>query len=336
MQELVADSDLIVGFNLKYDLHILRKCGILEYQDLKKVWDCQAVQFIIQNQQVRFPSLNGAAEYWNLAPKFDLVEKEYWSKGIDTPDIPWKILHEYARGDAVLTYHVYLAQKKYLDQHDKLRQLAALLNQDLVVLAEMEWNGLKYDTEESLKRSEKTKQEIRDIDASIKAIVGNYDFNFSSNDQLSAILYGGTIEFVRHIPYEHTYKSGPRIGLTETRYKHEKTPVTFPPLVKPTKGSELKKLGYFSVEEGVLSQLRCSGPAKQVVGLIIKRKELERLNSTYYEGFPKKMMEMDWPKDELHGQLNQSVVVTGRLSSSSPNIQNMPPEVDELVKTRFS
>jgi DNA polymerase-1 len=205
---------------------------------------------------------------------------------------------------------------------------------DTLVLAEMEYNGLKYDIEESNLRADKLKQELANIEQQLKDILG-VTINWNSPYHISAVLYGGVLKSVEETPYEHTFKTGQRAGQTVTRTHKKEIETTLPRLVEPLEGSDLKELGYWSTDDSTLKRLRLRGSAKSVVGLITKRNELERLSSTYYVGFPKKAREMDWPEGELHGQLNQCVVVTGRLSSSGPNIQNMPPEVDELVTTRY-
>src|SRR3990167_6648416 len=43
----------------------------------------------------------------------------------------------------------------------------------------------------------------------------------------------------------------------------------------------------------------------------------------------------DWPENELHGQLNQCVAITGRLSASQPNQQNVEKDVKEIFITRY-
>ena len=338
LTSLVKDSELIVGFNLKYDLHWLRRYGILEYGQLAQthiVWDCQLAQFIIRNQQERMPSLNSTCEFWGLGQKLDVVEREYWAKGLDTTDVPLDILSEYGMKDVDLTYQVYLKQQEYLKDKPKLARLIRLSMQDLLVLAEMEWNGLRYDVDESNRRAVSVDSEIQEIDEALKGILGNYPFNFNSNDQLSVILYGGTIKFDKATPYEYVLKTGQKAGQTVTRFNHEVTEVPFPRLAQPSDKSKLKKDGYWSTDDSSLSQLKVTGPAKVVVAHLKRRAELERLVSTYYRGFPKKMSEMDWPEGEVHSNLNQCIVVTGRLSSSNPNQQNIPPIVYELVKTRF-
>lgn len=328
IQDICDQADLIVGFNLKYDLHWLRRYGIILPNDVR-FWCCQSAQFVIRNQSEKYPSLNSSCLFWGLGEKLDIVAKEYWDKGIDTPQIPWDVLYKYACQDVDLTYSLFKKQEEYLlRQNPPQQRLISLLNQDLEVLAEMEWNGLRYDMETSYKLGVELEREINKIDENIRGVIGNHPFNFNSNDHLSAILYGGTIEFERLEPYKT------KQGIT--RNHHVKWKTVFPRLVNPIANSEYKKPGVWSTDEATLKELN---PANKMAQTIIKgmqkRARLEKLVSTYYKGFPKKIEEMDWVPGEIHGQLNQCVAITGRLSSSGPNQQNIPPEVYELVRTRF-
>jgi len=110
VQSLVNSFDLLIGFNLKFDLHWIRRYGI----DFSKhsVWDCQLVQFILDNQATPYPSLDGVAAGYGLDSKLSVVNDEYWSKGVDTPEIPRTILEDYLKQDLLLTWQIYQLQLK--------------------------------------------------------------------------------------------------------------------------------------------------------------------------------------------------------------------------------
>ena len=332
IQGLLDKCSLFIAFNAKYDLHWLRK---YELRLPKKVWCTQVAQFVILNQQEKYPSLNSACAYWGLGKKLDVIDEEYWSKGISTENIPWTLLDEYSRQDVDLTYSLFIRQQEYLRENpSKKTQLINLLNQDLLVLEEMEWNGLVFDTELANKRTVKLRNEIEELDKNIRNIIGVYPINFNSPDHVSCILYGGTIRFKTGEPYEHTYKSGSKAGVTVTRYKYTFQDVTFEPLVQPLEGSELAKKGYYSTDAGTFKKLRPKGKARSIIELLQQRAEKEQLVSTYYTGWPNKIAEMRWPENEVHSSLNQCVAVTGRLSSNGPNQQNVPGEVYDCIVTR--
>jgi len=73
----------------------------------------------------------------------------------------------------------------------------------------------------------------------------------------------------------------------------------------------------FSTDEETLESLRSKHP---LPGMILEYRQLSKLLSTYVEGISSRMDE----NSRLHGQFHQNVTATGRLSSSDPNLQNIP------------
>lgn len=331
IQRRIDSYTTIVGFNIKFDLHWIRKYGI-SFMD-KRVHDCQLVHFILTNQQNPYPSLNGVAEYYGLGSKLDVVATEYWSNNIDTPDVPKDILEQYLKQDLELTYQVYLKQKEEISKLPEARQrLISLHNQDLLVLEEMEYNGILFNETQSLVLAEELEKEIKTIDMELSKICNVDGFNFNSKDHLSSLLYGGRIT----IPKKEVigvYKTGERKGQEKEGwidYHYD-----MPRLVEPLKGSELKKDGYFSTDEQTLRSLRNNSVSKKVVELILERSTMEKRRGTYYSGLPELRETQGWVKNTLHGQLNQCVARTGRLSSSKPNLQNFDGEIKELFYSRY-
>jgi hypothetical protein len=157
-------------------------------------------------------------------------------------------------------------------------------------------------------------------------------FNFNSKDHLSCLLYGGRIT----IPKKEVigvYKTGERKGQVKEGWKDHT--YDMPRLIEPLKGSELKKDGYYSTDEQTLRSLRGTGVSKGIIQLILKRSGLEKRRGTYYSGLPELRENQGWSKGSLHGQLNQCVARTGRLSSSKPNLQNFDGEIKELFYSRY-
>jgi hypothetical protein len=157
--------------------------------------------------------------------------------------------------------------------------------------------------------------------------------NLNSNDHCSAFLYGGTIVHETRVPIG-LYKTGEKTG--QTRYKVMKYKFDLPGVCKPLRGSELQKEGYFSTDEDTLRSIKGSRKSGRLLELLLERSKLEKLRGTYYVGIPAKMREIDSFDGRLHGQFNQCVARTGRLSSSKPNLQNMPPEMKQLLVSRYA
>lgn len=344
MQERIDWADLIIGFNIKFDLTWARRMGI-NFQG-KRIYDVQLAEFILSNQTMAYPSLNGCAEKYGLGQKLDVVKTEYWEKGIDTPDIPYYILSEYCAGDVRLTYACYLYQEELFKSQRAKRKLLSLQFQDLLVLQEMEWNGLKYNETKSIELGDELAVELDQICKRLDDYFPDVPINWGSGDHTSACLYGGLIRFEHQEPVG-VYKTGIRAGEVKMGWKEKL--FLLPRLVEPLSRSEsevTKKLSddevklkkgfrVYSTNEATLLSLSAKSKAKSVITDILRRSELEKLRGTYYHGLPAMAREMDWPENELHGQYNQVVARTGRLSSNAPNLQNFPPQVDALIYSRY-
>ena len=78
------------------------------------------------------------------------------------------------------------------------------------------------------------------------------------------------------------------------------------------------KTGQYSTSEEVLLALK---PKHPVVGMILEYRELKKLISTYISALP---TYINPETGKIHTTYNQTVTATGRLSSSNPNLQNLP------------
>ncbi len=90
------------------------------------------------------------------------------------------------------------------------------------------------------------------------------------------------------------------------------------------------KTGY-STDSAVLEELRGK---HAVVELILEHRQLTKLRSTYVDALP---LLVDQYDGRVHTSYNQTVAITGRLSSSDPNLQNIPirTELGKQVRAAF-
>lgn len=327
IQTIIDDHDCIIGFNLKFDLHWLLRYGITG--SLHRCFDTQLVEFILSRQSIPYPSLNNTALSYGLSGKLDVVKLEYWDKGIDTPNIPEGTLREYLKQDVIQTWEVFNKQQERITPENK--GIISLANQDLLTLLEIEHNGMKYNTTESKRLGDKIQEQLNLIDYEMKQFLNCQEFKPSSNDHLSAALYGGILKYPGIETYTFTYKD----GRTKEKTRNCVIERVMPRLIDPLKGSQLAKEGYYATNEPTLRSLRSRGPVKHFIGLVLKRSELEKRRGTYLHGIPEMIKEMDWEENMIHGQLNQCVAITGRLSSSKPNLQNFDKEIADLFITRY-
>ncbi len=158
------------------------------------------------------------------------------------------------------------------------------------VLADMEWRGIRIDSDRLRDLSRRFGAELRDIEHSIFDAAGT-DFNLNSTQQLRQILFD-------------------KLQL---------------PIIKRTKTGP-------STDAGVLVQLADLG--FDVPRLLLDYRELSKLKSTYVDVLPGSV---NPDTGRIHTSFNQTGAATGRLSSSNPNLQNIPVRTPrgELIRQCF-
>ena len=153
-----------------------------------------------------------------------------------------------------------------------------------LVLADMEFTGVKVDLERLQTMGTEIKERLQEMESRIYELAGE-TFNINSPKQLGVILFE-------------------KLGL---------------PVIKKT------KTGY-STSADVLEQLASS---HDVIAEILNYRQLGKLQSTYVEGLQKVVHE-----SKIHTRFNQALTQTGRLSSTDPNLQNIPIRLEEGRKIR--
>ena len=87
------------------------------------------------------------------------------------------------------------------------------------------------------------------------------------------------------------------------------------------------KTGY-STAADILEKLKSEDP---IVGLILEYRQLTKLKSTYADGLANYISHED---ERIHGKFNQTITATGRISSTEPNLQNIPIRMELGRKIR--
>jgi len=88
------------------------------------------------------------------------------------------------------------------------------------------------------------------------------------------------------------------------------------------RGAKRTRTGQASTGAEVLEELRGIHP---VVELVLEHRQLQKLKSTYIDALP---LMVNSETGRVHGSFNQTVAATGRLSSTDPNLQNIPIRTD--------
>lgn len=101
----------------------------------------------------------------------------------------------------------------------------------------------------------------------------------------------------------------------------------------PTKGLKKTQRGYYSTNARVLEELARD---YEIVRLILEYREKTKIKSTYLDTLGP--LAQSYGDGRVHTTYNQTITATGRLSSSNPNLQNIPTrsELGHTVKTAFS
>lgn len=127
---------------------------------------------------------------------------------------------------------------------------------------------------------------------------------------------------IRDLAGEETFNIGSPMQLSH---------VLFDVMGLPTKGLKKTKRGYYSTNAKVLSDLARD---HEIVRLILDWREKSKIKTTYLDT----LGPLRRGDGRVHTTYNQTITATGRLSSSDPNLQNIPTrsELGRTVKTAFS
>lgn len=342
LRSILDTCTTLVGFNIKFDLHwIARALGSPVFK--AKIFDCSLAEYILSGQTSGFISLNEALTQYGLDTKEDLVA-EYWNAGISTEHIPKDILESYNNWDVIQTEALWRVQNQLLSRPQQT--LLMLSGEDLKALQHAEYHGIKFDYEKAKAKLAECDEKIfgieRDLGVFICDLPDTFQFNWDSGDHLSAFLYGGTLEYSYSVPEQAVYKSGPNKGQTYTRNRWHEASCTFPKRFSPLEGSEIAKTRnnpeattrFYQVDAPTLRQLKGTKDDKKILAYLDERSKILKVKEMIMT-ILNKATEANWTDGCIHPQFNQNVVRTGRLSSSGPNMQNTPVEVDELLISRY-
>ena len=338
----IHNIKVLVGQNIKFDLHHYRKEGktigkipVVDWLKDNKIWDTQLAEYLLTGQESKYASLDEMCEKYGLPNKDSGVKAIFDSgKGADAVDA--EVLRKYLIQDVQNTEAIAFKQMEEAYNTNKLPLIEAMMDA-LMAVSDMEYNGLAIDhIVLHHTRSLLIAKEVNlhaDITAEILNLVPilkGWEINIDSNKQLSAILFGGDIEFENKIPTINK-KTGKK------RNKILKQTITLNRIFDPVVFTTPNANG-FKVDEEVLSSI-ATHPAvvitspdwAKVITKILQRKKLIKELNTYYDG----LSELVFPDGLVHPNINMCATDTGRTSASEPNSQNIPATEDSDVKKLF-
>jgi DNA polymerase-1 len=277
----------IVNQNIKYDMVVLKRVGV----ELEGIGLDPMVGHYLIDAGARGHSLDTlAGRYLNhrMIPISDLIGSGKHQKKMYEVDIDQ--VAEYASEDADLSWQIAETVAREL-KSEKLWDLYWDLERPLIpVLADMEYTGIRVDTEELKRQSKQAGARLLELVEEIHGLAGR-EFNIDSPLQLREILFE-------------------ELGL---------------PVMKRTKTGA-------STSHDVLERL---APLHPLPALIMEHRQLAKLKGTYLDALPAMV---NPETGRVHASFNQVVAATGRLSSSDPNLQNIPirTEAGRRIRRAFA
>ena len=272
---LENEKTLKIGQNIKYDILALSNYGV----NVKgPMFDTMIAHYVLQ-PELRH-NMDYLAEIY-LNYRTIPIEALIGPKGKNQKnmrDLSPKDIYKYACEDADITLKLHHVLKKELDVSGATNLFYEIEMPLVSVLAYMEKNGVRIDTDALKETSQHFTSRMNQIEQEIYQSAG-MNFNVSSPKQVGEVLFD-------------------KLKIVE---KAKKT-----------------KTGQYVTSEDVLEGLRNK---HEIVGKILDYRGLKKLLSTYVDSLP---LLINPKTGRIHTSFNQTVTATGRLSSSNPNLQNIP------------
>ena len=289
-----------VGHNIKYDMLVLRKVGI-EVQGHQQAGgkvaagDTMIASSLIDASRSShsMDALSQALLNRQNISIRDLIGSGKAQKTFD--QVPLDLATDYAAEDADVTLQLATTMFPQLRAMG-LAGLYADVEMPLVdVLAELEYNGIEVDPDELERQRLRLEQRIVELReeiaiASMDAIGRGFDPD--SPKQLS------------HVLFNKPDAAEPGLG------------------IKPIRKT---KTGYSTDAETLEKLVQDSSVESVIPTLILEFRQLTKLVNTYLVNLGE---EIHPETKRIHASFNQTVAATGRLSSSDPNLQNIPIRTD--------
>ncbi|TVO77021.1 DNA polymerase I [Sedimenticola selenatireducens] len=287
LRPILEDPDVIkVGQNLKYDMSVLARYGII----MRGIgFDTMLESYVLDSTATRHDMDSLAEKYLGVQTiKFEEVAGK-GSKQLRFDQVPLEQAGPYAAEDADITLRLHQVLWPRLQSETKLAALLQDLEVPLVpVLSRIERCGVRIDAALLMKQSHELAGKMHELEQQAYALAGR-SFNLSSPKQIGQIFF---------------------------------EELELPVVSKTPKGAP-------STAESVLQELADQG--YELPALILQHRGFSKLKSTYTDKLP---LMVNQQTGRVHTSYHQAVAATGRLSSSDPNLQNIPIRSEEGRRIR--
>ena len=270
-----CESTIKVGQNMKFDILFLKTLGI-EVRGFKG--DTMLLHYLLDPEARH--NMNALAErYLNYSP----IEIETLiGRGVQqiTMDmVSLERIAEYAAEDADITLQLYNCLRPIVEKEGLWELYCAIEEPMIDVLVDMEFTGVKIDSNLLRDYSATLSAELVQLEQRIREMAGEPNLNVNSGRQLGDVLFS-------------------KMRIAE----------------KP----KMTKTKQFCTDEEYLKGFAAE---HEIVRTILEYRGVKKLLSTYIDALP---LLVNPVTGHIHTSYNQAVTATGRLSSSNPNLQNIP------------
>ena len=212
---MLKGTKLLVGHNIKFDvLYAIREPHNLEawmewVANGGNIWDTQLAEYLLRGmvQASHMMSLNELAPDYGGNTKFDEV-KALWDAGVSTEEIDQNLLREYLcgneteHGDIGNTELIFRGQLKQASAAKQMKSIMMNMG-SLLCTIEMERNGMAVDKAKGLLQAAKLAEDIAETSVRLATHLPAdlpFDFNWSSPNQKSAVIFGGKVKYEKRVP----------------------------------------------------------------------------------------------------------------------------------------
>ena len=213
---------------------------------------------------------------------------------------------DYSCADADVTLRLKNIFEKDLDKSGLMKVMNEIEIPLATVLVDMQKNGVFVNKEPLHNFSKELNEEIKDLEKKAKEIIGTDEINLGSTQQLAEVL---TKEM--KVPEKGWLRKTKKTG------KHSTDESNLREILTKLKEPENKDLVHPGTED--------------LVNIILKLREQSKLKNTYTDPIPNMVNNNT---GRLHAYFNQAGTATGRLSSSEPNLQNIPVKTENRNQIR--
>ena len=326
--------DVLVGHNIKFDLHYLSKhWDVKEW--MKKggmIWDTMVAEYVLSgmsknNKTKGVLSLDALAEEYGLPLKDDNI-KEYFAAGMGADEIPEEEILPYLQNDVEVTASIFKSQADEAIRSGMMPLLINMMEATLATwLMEAEGAVVNRTTIHEYKEQLTLEREVAYNEATrqMEEMSGLTWLSPTSDKHLSTLLFGGKLKHKEPVVIidkdgePARYKSGKKKGELKTRM--ENVEYTLPRILNPSVCEAESNTNGYSVTDAVLSKIQVTHvtPMKLLATAIKEIRRIDKEMSTYVDGYLNRI----WHDGKLHPEYQTCMTDTGRLSCTNPNLQNI-------------